>query len=605
MKYDANNRLTNMADAVGTTTFSYTDFGALLTEDGPWDNDTIAYSYTANGLRSKLSLQQPNGYPWEQTYAYDSANRLTNVTSPAGTFGYLYDDTSHLRVRKLTLPIGAYITNTYDALSRMTGTYLKNSSDTTRNSHAYTYDAGSRRTRQTRTGGDYVDYTYDNISQLKTALGLESDGTTRRMNEQFSYGYDGAWNLNYRTNGALLETFNVDSLNQLTTITRSGSLTVIGNTWGAATNVTVNSLSAIRYADNTFARTNVTLSDGTNTFTAVAQDSSGRTDTDVVTAYLPATVSFAYDGNGNLITNGARFLEYDDENQLARITEPNSWKSEFTYDGKMRRRVRREYTWKSGAWSLRSEIHYICDGSLVIQERDANNLPVVAYTRGNDLSGSFEAAGGIGGLLSFSQLSSVSPHHWCYHGDGNGNVTALISVQQTTLAKYVQDPFGYVCFSLGPVGEINPNRFSSKEYDSSSGFVYFLYRHYVPSLQRWLNADPLGDEVRLNHYYPKRRARARVRLQTLNSLQFVRNRPLELYDAFGLDDKPNCKINVPKASRDEDWVNCCQDWCLYACAKAPSPDQCAIKCNESCDELELPKILACLLEVREPPKLPK
>jgi len=171
MKYDANNRLTNMVDAVGTSGFSYTDFGALLSEDGPWDNDTITYSYTANRLRSKLSLQQPNAYAWEQTYAYDSANRLTNVTSPAGAFEYLYDDSNHLKVRKLTLPIGGYITNTYDSLSRMTGTYLKNSSDATLNSHAYTYDNAGRRTRQTRTGGDYVDYTYDGAGEVKTAVG--------------------------------------------------------------------------------------------------------------------------------------------------------------------------------------------------------------------------------------------------------------------------------------------------------------------------------------------------------------------------------------------------------------------------------------------------
>src|SRR5436190_22176896 len=127
MKYDANNRLTNMVDAVGTSGFSYTDFGALLSEDGPWENDTITYSYTPNRQRSKLSLQQPNAYPWEQTYAYDTANRITSITSPADIFNYAYDSSANLRIGKLTLPNGAYITNTYDALCRMIGTYLKNS----------------------------------------------------------------------------------------------------------------------------------------------------------------------------------------------------------------------------------------------------------------------------------------------------------------------------------------------------------------------------------------------------------------------------------------------------------------------------------------------
>jgi hypothetical protein len=37
------------------------------------------------------------------------------------------------------------------------------------------------------------------------------------------YGYDAAGNLNCRTNNALMQTFNVNSLNELSTITRSGT----------------------------------------------------------------------------------------------------------------------------------------------------------------------------------------------------------------------------------------------------------------------------------------------------------------------------------------------------------------------------------------------
>ena len=47
-----------------------------------------------------------------------------------------------------------------------------------------------------------------------------------------------------------------------------------GTTSSAATNVTVktvNTLTADRYADNTFARTNFILADGNNTFTAITR----------------------------------------------------------------------------------------------------------------------------------------------------------------------------------------------------------------------------------------------------------------------------------------------------------------------------------------------
>src|SRR5439155_27340414 len=85
-----------------------------------------------------------------------------------------------------------------------------------------------------------------------------------------------------------------------------------------------------------------------------------------------------------------RTYDYDDENQLIRVTEASSWKSEFTYDCKMRRRIRREYLWQFVDRRLNQELRYVYDGILLIQNRDANNLPIVGSTRSKDLSGSPE-----------------------------------------------------------------------------------------------------------------------------------------------------------------------------------------------------------------------
>ena len=74
-----------MMDGVGTTRYSYTAFGALQAEDGPWDSDTVSYTYTTNRLRQGLSLLQPNATAWAQSYAYDAARRLTNVTIRKGS----------------------------------------------------------------------------------------------------------------------------------------------------------------------------------------------------------------------------------------------------------------------------------------------------------------------------------------------------------------------------------------------------------------------------------------------------------------------------------------------------------------------------------------
>ena len=337
LQYDPLDRLTNMVDAVGTTKFDYTAAGQLLSEDGPWNDDTVSYSYT-HRRRTLLSLLQPSASPWTQSYGFDGIARLTNVTSAAGSFGYAYLSGISDQVQTLSLPGSSkYISHDYDALARLTQTRLYTPLASPANGHSYTHNVAHQRTKQTFNGNNYVDYTYDKIGQLKSAKGWEAGGTTARLQEQAGYGYDDAWNLQQRTNNALVQTFNVDNRNQLTTATRSGTLTVagsVGDVAPAALPVTVTvsgpglaSGAATVYADQTWARTNATLGSGDHTYTATAHDTSGRTGQDSVTVNLPATVTFQYDGNGNLTNDGRRVFEYDYENQLTNVFVASAWRS--------------------------------------------------------------------------------------------------------------------------------------------------------------------------------------------------------------------------------------------------------------------------------------
>ena len=268
--------------------------------------------------------------------------------------------------------------NAFDNLARLTDTRYVTPDGAILNGHGYALNNGNQRTRQTRFSSantNTVDYRYDPLGEVTGAAGKEANGASR-LHEQFGYQYDAAGNLTWRTNNALAQNFFVNALNELTNITRSGTLTVAGNTSSRATNVTVNGLSATLYGDLTFAKDGFTVTNGGNSFTAVATDGLGHADTNTSSSYLPASVSFTYDANGNLTGDGSRCFAYDDENQLVSVWVTNSWRSDFVYDGKMRRRIRREYTWQSGIgnWQLASETHYVYDGNLVIQERDLNNL---------------------------------------------------------------------------------------------------------------------------------------------------------------------------------------------------------------------------------------
>jgi RHS repeat-associated protein len=454
-QYDQLNRLTNMVDAAGTTKYTYTAGDQLSTEVQPFANSTLTSTYV-NRLRTAVSLQQPTG-TWTNKFVYDAAARLTNVTSPAGVFSYALGGASSASslIKKLLLPNASYITNKFDNVARLSGTYLDNSGNSVLDSAAYGYNKANQRTAFTNTAGTYVLYSYDNIGQVKVA-------TSSVSSENRGYTYDSAWNLNYLTNNGTLETFTVDSRNQLT------------------------------------------------------GDPNAPTD--------------SYDANGNLqIRQWSGLLYYaytnDDENHLTWVqyddygASPPLWLTQFVYDGFGRMRKRIEYTYNAGGnpiWS--SETHYIYDGARVIQERDTNNTPTVSYTRGTDLSGTLESAGGIGGLLARSSGYSGgnwSTHHF-YHADGNGNITYLVDSSQAMAATYRYDPFGNTISSSGTQASANVYRFSSKEVHANSGMYMYLYRFYDPTLQRWLNWDPLGE------------------IPEINLFGFVQNAPTNYVDALGL-----------------------------------------------------------------------
>jgi hypothetical protein len=83
---------------------------------------------------------------------------------------------------------------------------------------------------------------------------------------------------------------------------------------------------------------------------------------------------------------------YDSETQLTNALVAGERKSEFGYDGLMRRKVRKEFTWSGSTWVQTNEVRYVYDGRLVIEERHYTPqgstlipLTTVTCTRGNDL----------------------------------------------------------------------------------------------------------------------------------------------------------------------------------------------------------------------------
>jgi RHS repeat-associated protein len=180
-----------------------------------------------------------------------------------------------------------------------------------------------------------------------------------------------------------------------------------------------------------------------------------------------------------------------------------------------------------------NETRCVYDGMLAVQERDENNAVRVTYTRGLDLSGTRQGAGGIGGLLA--RTDAFGSHY--FHADSSGNVTALMDAQENIAARYLYNPFGKLVAQWGPMAEANRHRFSSKEQDAS-GLYYYGFRFYEPNLHRWMNEDPLGEAGGINlHAFVENNPVTRVDPNGLLFKEFFNELGQKLYNLM-MGDEP-------------------------------------------------------------------
>ena len=220
------------------------------------------------------------------------------------------------------------------------------------------------------------------------------------------------------------------------------------------------------------------------------------------------------------------------------------YRVEYGYDY-MGRRVRRQsFEWDAAgaAWvGPMMDTKYVYDGWRVIEELNGvdpvnPDATTRQYTWGLDLAAqagavnSLEQAGGIGGLLALRSTSADygAERSAIYFYDANGNVAQVVTITAPwygeIYAHYEYTPYGQVL--VEPLFD-QPYRFSTKPFDSWTGLGYWGYRWYSPKTGRWVNRDPIGENVGFSL----------TSGGDVNLYQFVMNRPSVLRDALG--DCPN------------------------------------------------------------------
>ncbi len=371
----------------------------------------------------------------------------------------------------------------------------------------YTYNSANQRKKTTLADGSYWIYQYDSLGQVISGHKYFADGTPV-PGQQFDYGFDDIGNRKQTKAGGdqtggnqRLANYTVNDLNQITQRDYPGTNDIIGA--ALATNaVTVNGQTAFHKGEYFWgtAKTNnttapqwlgVTVASGSNT-------NNGN----LLFAKTPQV--FTYDADGNQTSDGLWTNTWDAENRLIETESLTSvpasarMKEEWSYlpDGRWSQRI--VSSWNGSAYVPQSTNRFVWDDKVLLAMLDQTNGLTMSFLRGNDLSGSMQGAGGVGGLLAVS-FKTNGTHFVAY--DGNGNVAALINAADgTQSADYEYGPFGEPVRETGMAGKLMPIRFSTQFADDLKGESKYLYRPEGWSIGNWLQRDPEEEKGGKNLY---------------------------------------------------------------------------------------------------------
>jgi RHS repeat-associated protein len=459
--YDLDRAVTTMAQPNGATvTLAYDAFGRLATR-------TIA----SNGV------VQP-----ADSFAYDSAGRLSSIATGAGeTTTFSYDGSLPVG-KSWSGPVSGTVTRAYDATFR-----LATESVNAANTIAYSYDADDL---LVAAGPLVIDRDPQTGFVTGTSLGVVNTSTTLSgLSEVTDYVASA------NGNTLLGESFVRDAAGRITQKTETiGGVTdtyAYGyTTAGDLASVAKNGVTAESYVyDSNGNRTKATVQ---GTTTAASYDEQDR-----LSQY--GTAAYTFDASGALASKASggqvSTYRYDALGNLLGATLPNGTTISYVVDGNGRR------------------IGKKVNGSLVKGFLYSDQLRIVAELDGSgSLVSRFLYAGGgvpaamVKGGVTFRIVT-----------DQLGSVRLVVDSTNGAIVQRIDyDSFGNVTLDTNP--GFQPFGFAGGLYDADTGLVRFGLRDYDPGVGRWTAKDPAGFAAGDGNMY-----------------RYVSNDPVDARDSTGLD----------------------------------------------------------------------
>ncbi len=563
LQYDGRTRLTSVQSVHGTTDYSYTAKGDLASKTiAHIPGAVLEYSYRSLSsssregpkVKSGVSLRIDGSIVLSHGYSYDSAGRLSVASDGNSTARYQYSQKTG-RLEAVTMSrAGTDMLRTEISGSKkqVSMEWQAPGQKTDFGAHVYYFNNKGQvlRVDQTIRSEDatatpiatYWKHNYDKQGQVTSSRAFWSSDDTPVRGHALHYSYD---KRNNRENGGPLGMMlrptrdygPANGLNQLQTQKNRGVVFVSGR---AANNAQV-SISVpgstpvlAKLRDGEFLEP-VAIDNHAGPVAAQIQVRSSHFDaalghnvlleqsfSQLVRAGHEAVI---FDQQGNKAEDSIFKYEYNGRGQLvsvestAAIADALKQLVLFSYDPQGRRASKTVYGYDSASntYSLvRSRTRFVYDGWRLLAEINDANEVTASYLWGSDLSGTFNRAGGIGGLLAVSREG----HTYLPMTSRNGNVVGLVDGTDGTLAaSYEYGSFGELLKFRSKEG-VDPRTssllFSTKYYDHEIGLYYYGLRYYDPADGRWLSPDPLGE------------------LGGLNLYAFANNDPLNAVDPIGL-----------------------------------------------------------------------
>lgn len=531
--------------------------GAAGTTLRNYQGDTQVSPATSCGGKTGQLCKSTDGKGNVTSYAYNSAGNLTTMTPPAplGARAFVYDaagrkvseqdgrgNTAYTcydlndRITQVSYTTAACatvsgVTNTYDVAGNLTSRVTAATGTTV----TWTYDAQNRPTMQSDSAGS-SSATYDPAGNVLTytdgggATTYTYDDTNNVANLAEPGGSCPAGTITPNSTKCTLFTYN-DNNKRLTTALPNG----VTNTVGYDTSSRTTSVKAVKATTTSVGRNYLYDNSGADsgviramansvadTNTVYTYDQVNRLAGDTVktgTAAGTGTVvgsdSYLYDLNGNMtkqVTGGATtYYGYNAADQMCwsanttgtGCTTPPYGKA-FTYDGNGNT-LTGDATTGTNTWT-----NYDQQASTTVGGTQAYTYAGTSNTQ-RVTAGGATFTNGLLGQVS-SQAGGVPNNEYIRDPDGTlialqtggnsyyytlDNIGSVLQLTDNTgagAATYTYNPYGKTLTAIGPIATQNPYRYASG-YTDNTGLIKFGARYYNPTLARFTQPDPSGQET--------------------------------------------------------------------------------------------------------------